>query len=935
MPRAKFPPKEQKPFEDNHPQRAWELRLSWWLRFHFSIIIIFLIFYVLFEFIHHIDLDIIFQVNHNLGEGMEKEPLDICESLKIMENIALQAEEGIRNKGNPSSSYLAQEHSLNNDKPKKILNKINQELLKKYNRLKDEPLIARITVLDEKENESTYYINRVIYTENSISYGSPIGRIASHKVGDEVEIIINGQNKSFEILERILFHTTKYNGIWDSTDTKVEQEDSENFITSLREFCELQSQTIEDFLATLIKEEKLSQIVQKDIKRKIIRNMSLRDQPILDKFQDDIFRLPLDEKLLILGPPGTGKTTTLIKRLGQKLDILNLDEDEKELIENFSTTSNYKNSWLMFAPTELLTLYVKEAFNKEGIPASDRNIKTWDDYRRFLTRGILDILKSETGTSTLILAENKPILKSNTLSNSIDLYEKFTLFYNQQIKLDLEKSNDWLLENIENEIIIEASQYIQDILKSTENLEISHLRSIDRLNSQFLEQIKTYQEEVSKVITGSLQVIYRKDNEFLKKLNVFIKEIEKDSLSIDNIEEDENDTLSKNELTRGYNSAIRSYARIMVNGKKLNPKSKNAKIIKWLDNRLMSEEKIIVLGKKINILTHLRKFLNPMKLYVSKIPSQYKNFRTKKENAHWYDLDKKTSNFVNPLEVDIILLLTLKSLNAIRATFSTTEQENNSYFVTYQPLFNEYRNQILVDEATDFSPIQLACMLELTNQKIRSFFACGDFNQRITTFGIQTKEEMKWISNEFDIREINIHYRQSKKLTKLAKMIVNETIDDTIDDNEFSPVLVENINDTETLSLWLKDRISEIEKLVEFLPSIAIFVNSEKEVETITKSLNKVMMEKNIQVKGYPNGQGKGQDEDIKVFNIKHIKGLEFEAVFFVNVDRLAKEKPLLFDKYLYVGVTRATTYLGISCEESLPKQIEHTRNMFIDNWDK
>ena len=865
---------------------------------------------------------------------MKKEPRDICESLKIMEDIALQAEKGIRNKWNPNSLYLAQEHSLNNDKPKKNLNKINQDLIDKYYRLKDEPLSVRITLLDEEENVSIYYINRFTYTGNSISYRSPIGNIASREVGDDVEIVINGIKKYFEIIEKIVYHPS-YKKQWDSLRTLIINEDVET-ISSLRDFCNLSSPKGKDDFDNLMREIELSSLVYKGIKKEIIRSMSLRDQPILDKFQDDIFRLPLDEKLLILGAPGTGKTTTLIKRLGQKIDTTDTDvltEDEKELIKKFPTRLSHKDSWLMFTPTELLKHYVKEAFNKEGIPASDRNIKTWDDYRRFLTRNILDILKSETGNSTLILTDEKPILKSDTLSNLIDLYEKFTLFYNQQIKLDLEKSSNWLLENIENEMIIEASEYIQDILKSTENLEISYLRSIDRLNSQFSEQIKAYQEEVSKTITGSLQIIYREDNEFLKKLNTFIKKIEKDSLSIDNIEEDENDDLSKSELTRGYNSAIRSYARTMANGKKLNSKSKNAKIIEWLDDRLMNEEKIIELGRKINILTHLRKFLNPMKLYVNKIPSQYKIFRTKKENAHWYDLDKKTSNFINPLEVDIILLLTLRSLNTIRATFLATEQENNSYLVTYQPLFNEYRNQILVDEATDFSPIQLACMLELTNQNIRSFFACGDFNQRITTFGTQTKEEMKWVSKEFDIREINIHYRQSKKLTNLARMIVNETIDETIDDNEISPVLLENISDTETLSLWLKDRISEIEKLVNFLPSIAIFVNSEEEVETITKSLNKTMMEKNIQVKGYPNGQGIGQDGDIRVFNIKHIKGLEFEAVFFINIDRLAKEKPLLFDKYLYVGITRATTYLGISCEELLPTQIEHTRNMFTSEW--
>lgn len=40
--------------------------------------------------------------------------------------------------------------------------------------------------------------------------------------------------------------------------------------------------------------------------------MELRDLAILDEYQDEISRLPLDTHLVLLGPPGTGKTTTLI-----------------------------------------------------------------------------------------------------------------------------------------------------------------------------------------------------------------------------------------------------------------------------------------------------------------------------------------------------------------------------------------------------------------------------------------------------------------------------------------------------------------------------------------------------------------------------------------------------------------------------------------------
>jgi len=55
-------------------------------------------------------------------------------------------------------------------------------------------------------------------------------------------------------------------------------------------------------------------------------------------------------------------------------------------------------------------------------------------------------------------------------------------------------------------------------------------------------------------------------------------------------------------------------------------------------------------------------------------------------------------------------------------------------------------------------------------------------------------------------------------------------------------------------------------------------------------------------------------------FNIRHIKGLEFEAVFFVDMDQTISKYPALFSKYLYVGATRAATYLGMTFRGDAPQ---------------
>jgi DNA helicase IV len=259
-----------------------------------------------------------------------------------------------------------------------------------------------------------------------------------------------------------------------------------------------------------------------------------------------------------------------------------------------------------------------------------------------------------------------------------------------------------------------------------------------------------------------------------------------------------------------------------------------------------------------------------------------------------------------------------------------------------EPLARRYQNQILVDEATDFSPLQLACMAGLCHPDTRSFFACGDFNQRLTTWGTRSREDLSWAVGDIDIREIKVSYRQSRQLNDLARAIIEAAggvgdvgvLPKKMDSEGVEPALLESVDDSGVVIDWLGARIREIERFVGQLPSTAIFVNEESEVQPTADALNMAMAEYNIQVSACPQGQVMGNDNDVRVFAVEHIKGLEFEAVFFIGVDRLADLQPELFDKYLYVGTTRAATYLGITCDNLLPDAISGLKDRFVPTWE-
>ncbi len=325
------------------------------------------------------------------------------------------------------------------------------------------------------------------------------------------------------------------------------------------------------------------------------------------------------------------------------------------------------------------------------------------------------------------------------------------------------------------------------------------------------------------------------------------------------------------------------------------------------------------------------------------MPRRYRRFRRECQlEGRWYRWEGFVAADISPLETDAVLLAMFRAARGLLRDIRISRDIDQGSFAVLKTVHDLFRTQIVVDEATDFSPIQLACMAALADPVANSFFACGDFNQRITAWGTRSAQELKWVLPDVAVESINISYRHSQQLNDLAHRIAllsdpnakkTQLPEDVLNDG-VRPVLAKGLTGQPALAEWFAARIGEIEKVTGSMPSIAVLVNDEEEVIPLAEALDAALAERSIRAVACTRGQSVGQDNDVRVFDIQHIKGLEFEAVFFVGVDELAALLPDLFDKYLYVGATRAATFLGLTMNGSaLPQAISPLEDLFQQRW--
>jgi len=877
------------------------------------------------------------------------------EALETFSAIELLANSKLSSTVTASAAAFATANTFTGNGAVQNLADINQSNIEGYESLKREPAIIRLLVEDDEGKNRTIYISR----QSSLSltgdiklasYRSPIGALASLPVGDELTVRVGDNRHTYYLVEKVTLHPNKSSNEWDSTDNVFSHHELDSqTVTSFRLLLNPVVVDHSSELEDLLSQAESAEIVINGIRHKVREAMSLRDQPILDKFQDEIFRLPIDSQLIILGPPGTGKTTTLIKRLGQKLDVEHLEVDERQLLGEAGHTS----SWLMFTPSELLKHYLKEAFYRESVPTSDERIKTWLSYRNDLARNTFGVLRSTNGGKfTLKLDAN--ILSDTVIAEPSEWFSAFKSFHWQKLLAQLTQGK----EQVAKASLPSSSGLLAKLdallLSGAKFSPVGILQQLDALEKEIKSALDEAKGIADKLVTEQRNLLFNRDKTVFDNLAKYLDSLVQAEEEDEDIDAEFDDELEAElvapshtavqKAVNAYVSFIKSYSRQIYLGRSLSKESKSAKIKEWLgDERIPNKELLQTIGQQIAFQNGLRRFLNMPKRYAFGVVNSYAEFRKQQSNTKaWYLTMPTNLLHVEANEVDAILFLILQNARELLSQNFVSRNLDATKFSALNDFTGLLKNQIMVDEATDFSVLQLACMRMLTSLKTNSFFACGDFNQRITHQGVASLEQLNWIIPSLSSRRINTVYRQSKLLNQFAKLLIEITGGDVESlgnlpadymHDGVSPLLVENVDNIDSAAEWIAGQVHVIEKTLKVLPTIAVLVNAESEVKPMTEALNQYLEDMSLKAVACEEGKSLGEGTDIRVFDIQHIKGLEFEAVFFAGVDKLASNKPDLFDRYIYVGATRAATYLGMVCYGSLPTKLETIKELCKENW--
>lgn len=679
---------------------------------------------------------------------------------------------------------------------------------------------------------------------------------------------------------------------------------------------------------------------------------SLRLNPRLDPSQNAVKFSHIFDGIttIIEGGPGTGKSTTLIQRMKLLIDAVDLEDyrinhPEAHLTPRMIEIVSARNGWVFFSPTELLCKYLKEDMAYEGLTQYEDKTHVWKDYlRKTLIRDDYKI----AGTKCRFAFTNKYGEDGLFTGNQIKVAKDFQQYYLNALKKRLLKVANTDYSLFSWKIL---GKMIADTCRDAEKAEdlsaiYRILFKLNGLKDQLMPVgvpsakyiVSTYELRVDE-ITNRYLVEWKKDREFYSNL----LDAEDDILDADDttvtVEDvDEEDTIDKTddtaiELQRDVKRLIRRIASSKDDAS-LVIEPLYQELYDLLKDRIKREDL-----KQISDIAYFNKEVYPcisnvevFLLNMDFICNTYLAFRKERltaQDSNWnLEILEKMVNISskNYIHHDECCLL-IGTINGILKQLARLSEERFSSFNgRFANAYRKHRKAVIgIDEATDYSLIDYYAMSSLRHHLVSAVTLSGDMMQSMNEFGIKDWKTLQdpLLYEKVDVMNLKMSYRQGPKLIKLAHFLYHKATGKRapyscyLKDEKMTPdPLWFKSNELEEKASWIAKRVLEVQKAYDKVPSIAIFVNDEKEAEQLHAALKgeELLENAGIDVINCTANDELTLPDSIRIFLLDRVKGMEFEVVFFYNIDKVAKTK--LIDQYLYVGLSRATFYMAVASNE-------------------
>jgi len=777
----------------------------------------------------------------------------------------------------------------------------NPQLLRTQYALELEPFVGYVKLKNKDEKVEEFLICRS-WTPycfkplgGNTSFASylrnEVGSLMASSPGAHPEIRLTD-----EMIQKCHFEPEKNFSIWDASNCRMFWQDGFGVIESARHFLDNLQATASDLdQATEIPSSLMaptpSASTEPPPKTSINPRIQLPARAILDVNQDEIFRLPFNRKIRIAGAPGTGKTTVLLKRLSQKTKWEFLEPDERKLVGNISWEQDNDN-WVLFTPSDLLKGYLKDALAKEMLPATDKHVQVYETFRLEILREAGFIRVGQRGIFS-VLDDKETLLKESGYKSVLELSKEFESFLEDLFQNYLQKKINRFNQQVgllkpildaEQESILSKAKELQTASESPDAYQIREkARRLRELNLELSRFSQAYQNLI----------------EPLKSFQTF-------------------------DLRFAYQVG----GRIQDGAAQLasNPVS-----------TVLFPQISPILTKLIKELRDFAESLS-LKNFYALIGDGYRNFRETPEIFEKYfqsqTKDSVLSAKISAQEQSVLLY---HAVEFVRKFIDLLPIDGNGVPDAIRQIRARMKPIITIDEAADFSPLEIACMERFALPRIGGVSICGDLMQRVTQDGLQAWEDLAEMSGTYDSYELSLSYRQTATLFEIANKLHRQM---TKKESNYRSANAPSSNDPQPLSKkcpnlsdageWIAGLIEEIlGSNGNRLPGMAILVPDKETVEVFKVEISKRLTPMAVRVEGSQDGNSLGSESNVRIFPVENIKGLEFEVVFYVGIDRMAALHGDLIDKFLYVGLSRARRFLALAHETEFPKELSCIEPMF------